>query len=257
MRLFILLFLTFFFLSCILKERKKDIFQIIDLKASGDYFDPERKIFHTFKKSTRIVYKGEYTLYLAPETKHYTEAVRNEKGEVIDERASKVDTIYKIYVMKLGDKECLKYSLNNFNSEKGILLDADSARQDLTLSDKDLHYFDKGLGTPTEMTKNGKVLTEKFLLKKNAIGQPDSVYRYYNQDYNDIVFSFSKYQDRQKKSKLYRSSYIYCLIDKGIVLPDVAIPRREVFYEIVKVSDKRTGIFNEIIEKFKKDRLIK
>jgi len=149
--------------------------------------------------------------------------------------------------------------LNNFKKEKGKVFDIDSAKEELTLSltDKDYETFNYELGNPAGVFKNGKILIEKFAIKKTGVDDIDSIYRYYNEGYKDIDFSFSKKLDQQKKSKLYKTLFVYNAIPKGINSTDVAIPRREFFRGMAKVSDKRTGIFNEIIEKFKEDRLIK
>jgi len=63
MRLLIILFLSFFFVSCVFKEQNKNTFQVVELNSKAEFFNLETKSIGAFSNFVRIVYKGDYILY--------------------------------------------------------------------------------------------------------------------------------------------------------------------------------------------------
>lgn len=237
--------------SCLFTETKFVApVQIIEINSHGEFFSPEKKLLK-IGNSIKIVIKNSNLLYITPYIKIKTENIRDNNDNIIGDKVVKADTSYIVYALKKGDRRGLKFTLENFRNENGIIINADSLSLALGFSDKAFNYE---LGTPNTLVQNGNKKIEKYATKKTNIGEADSIYRYYDESLKKIDFSFSKRLDEQNKSKLYKTTFIYNKIPKGAFLPDMEVPRRELWYEMKIGKDKNLKRLEEILLKFEKER---
>ncbi|WP_379091939.1 hypothetical protein [Pedobacter sp. UC225_65] len=209
------------------------------------------------ENTIRIVFKDNQRLYIIPRIKVDVQDVLDENGKKIGEKGVYTDTSYIAYAWNIGDKKGLQYKLEKFQTDSAIIVPTDSILQDFGFTDKDFASFDIDLPPPESVIKNGTKKIEKYPLQKKHFSGVDSIYRYYDTDLKHVDFSFSKKNDEQNNSKLYKIAFIFNKIPKGVFLPDMEVPRRESFYEMVIGSDKDMDRLEKLFKKAKSDRALK
>lgn len=244
---FILLF--FFICAC---NQQNDKLIVIDLKSSGMGFQPDGKMV-TLRASARLIFNNDIEIYIHPELHLNINYIKNNSGEVIDEKVISIDTTHAVYVRKKNQKYGIEYSLERLNSVPGISFNADSLFETLTFYSKGLSNYNLDIGRPKRIINKFNQKIEKYAIK-SELGQLDSIYRFYDKSMKNIPYSFSKKLDIINDSKLYKIYGISAAIPKGVALPNMAVPKREFYHEMKVVSgNKNYIIYKQIIEQFKKD----
>lgn len=244
--LYILFFL--FILSC---KTKNNSIIIIDVKSSGMGFQPDKKML-TLKSSARLVFKNEIELYIQPELHLNFDYIKNESGEIIDEKVKSIDTLHKIFARSESYIKGIEYDLESIDDTPPKTFDADSLWKTLYFHRENIGDNGIGIGKPIKVINKGNIKIEHYVLRQT--GGIDSVYRYYDISMKDIPYSFSEKLDSAKKNKLFKVFAISNEIPKGLYLPDMAVPRREYFYEMKVVTENiNLKSYEDIIDKFNKD----
>jgi hypothetical protein len=246
MRFILISIFIIYYIGC--SKEIKNKMQVIDVKSNGQFFNLEKMSLFNVGKKTRIIFKDNIEIYLSARVRF----LKTNQIDINGEDIMKGDTSYIVYVITKGFKTGLKYSLDNFKTDKGVTFDFDSLKNGLGLTKENLGSLNLELGNPTEIIK-GKITLEKFAIKKTSPTEPDSIYRYYDDSLNEVDFSFSRKLDNEHKKKLFKTSFIFNKITKGVALPNNEIPRRENVWQFSLINSENTKKYLEIIEKFKLD----
>ncbi|MFA6278147.1 MAG: hypothetical protein WC622_15465 [Pedobacter sp.] len=216
-------------------------------------FQPDGKML-TLRTSARLIFYRDIELYIQPEQHLNLEYIKNSAGEIIDEKVKSIDTLYTIFVRRKNQKSGIEYALEKINDNSGKPFNADSLWETLSFYKKSSSSknFDSDIGKPLAIIEKGNLRIEKYAMKLE-LGQVDSIYRYYDKSMKDIPFSFSRKLDTQNKGKLFKILGISNEIPKGLLLPDMAVPRREFFHEMKVVTEKNKKKYLDIFKKFEQD----
>lgn len=229
--------------------------QIFELTSHGEAFIPGQKEVTVFEQKVKFVNSEDYKLYIIPKVTSYTNLKLNADGSVKNQTLIKKDTIYEVFATKKGDSLGIKYNLLKLNEETGKTFKVDSFLVALLIDEDSFKYYDQELGKPTKVLVNGNKKTEIYAIKKNNYAEPDSIYRYYDQDLTDIHFSYSKRLDQLNKSKLYKTTFVMNAIPKDVLMTDIEIPKRTIWNMIRRIEDIDIDLFQEIFKKFENDRI--
>ncbi|MFD0939391.1 hypothetical protein [Pedobacter boryungensis] len=252
MKQYVICFLFSILISCGIKNKRQNKIKILELTSSGEVYAMKDKAIRNINNSFKIVFKKNLKIYVCLYIKLHLKNILDKNGQVINDKVVGADTLYRFFVTRKGEKYGLKYNLETFETEKGTYFSVDSLLSDLLIGPADLKHFDTDLGKPTYVQKKGKVIVEAFAVHQSNL---DTIYRYYDSDLMDFDFSFSKRLDEQKKSKLFKTIFVFNSISKGSGISNPEIPRTEIFYEINKVKDKNVEKYEKIFNKYEKEVL--
>ncbi|TKC06574.1 hypothetical protein FA048_15300 [Pedobacter polaris] len=226
---------------------------IVEFNSHGQAFSLDTKSIYNIGNSFEIIFQQDCKLYIVPQIEQYTKPAFDVNGKIIDVKIVKIDTSYMVFATKDNNNIGLQYTLNKFRTEKGISFPVDSLLNDLLIGPNNLKYFDYELGRPATVVRKNKIRIEKYPITKISPADSDTICRYYDKSLMEIDFSFSKKLDAKTNSKLYKKSFICNAIPKGVLYPDIEVPRRELYNEIIRVKEKNLDVYKEIFLKFKKD----
>lgn len=253
MRIYLLICISFFSLSCSTNRSIGNEITVLELTSRVEAYSLDKQAIYNIGNSFKIIYNDDCMLYMIPIFKQDRVPILDNIGKKTELKVVGVDTSYTAYVIKIGGLEGFKYTVEKLNEEKGTVFRLDSLLEDLLISSNNLIHFSHELGTPSEEFKTRKLLVEKYAIKKTASSDPDSVYRYYDSKLKNIKFTFSEGLDARRNRKLYKTSFIHNAVPNVKLTSEQRIPRRELFYQILRVEEKNTRLFEEIFSKFKKD----
>jgi hypothetical protein len=164
--------------------------------------------------------------------------------------------VYSYYVFRKGNQNGLLFS--SIRKTKPIELNNLLKHEGLDFENYTLFTLD--MGKPDIVVRNPEtkeIEIEKFANKVVGKQEHDSLYRYYSKELASIDFSFNKAFDKQKGSKLWKTSLIYnTKANKDVKDPEN--PRREAYWKVEQVSlspgdtDSLMKMFNRYIEEEKK-----
>ncbi|WP_216847253.1 hypothetical protein [Pedobacter boryungensis] len=232
---------------------QKDKLIILNIRSSGMGLQPDGMML-TINNSARLVFYNDMELYIQPLHHLNLEYIKNSNGESIDEKVKSIDTLHTVFIKKKNQKSGIEYDFEKINTDSGKPFNADSLWETLSFYKKSssAKNFDSDIGKPLAVIEKGNIKIEKYAMKLE-IGQVDSIYRYYDKSMKDIPFSLSEKFDKQNKSKLFKILGICNEIPKGVLLPDIAVPRREFFHEMKIVVEKKPKKYLDIFKKFEED----
>ena len=247
--------------GCLSMQKDTRTGHMIEISSRGEFFNRSVDKVADLSKSVEMYDDGRDIFYMVSLIKTESrmhESKKNDQRAVGDttiyyeEELLSMDTVYTLYVLKKGNERGLKYPFENFGNETGHLFHIDSLLEYIHLAEPDLTYFSADLGQPVQVEKNGDKMVEKFLIAKQSIAEPDSIYRFYDKRLAPFSFSFSKTFDAKNRSKLCETRYIFNEIPKGVIY-HMAIPKRVNYYkmQLVESLDKKT--IDSILHKFDGD----
>ncbi len=237
-------------LGCALLGKQRQL-EIVEMHSSGEVVQSKSGKKDTLERTCRIVYDQEFRLYMESTDRYRPNIIIDSNGKPVMGKSIH-DTVYIAYAFIAKAKAGLKYEISKAGIGLPVKFDVDSMIEIVGYDKSSFRSFNIDLGKPTEVVKNGKKVVEKYLKKKAGILDADSIFKYYDEDWTDVKFTFSPKLDSIKKSKLYKILYIFNPIPKGVVA-DFAVPRREMFYEFRLVHDKDPSRYQKIIDTFKTD----
>ena len=107
------------------------------------------------------------------------------------------------------------------------------------------------LEKPTNIEKQStNIVVEKYYKKKLREGDSDSIYRYFDKRLIGINFSFSPLLNKEKKSKLFKSSFINVYHGKDI---KDEIIRTEYYSEFKEIKISNIELLDNIVKKYEHD----
>lgn len=210
-------------ISCSFKIQPK--VKVFEIASFGEVFMPGQKTIAVLENNIKIADLGDYRLYITPYIKTKSKLTFDDDDNVIDQKLISTDTTYEVLAINRNEKKGLRYTLENFRNEKGKVMGIDTFMEEVELTEATFKTFDYDLGVPASVTKNGTKKIERFGHQKVNYAEADSIYRYYDSDLQDINFSFSERLDKENGSKLYKTTFVFNKIPKGVLLPDTEIPR--------------------------------
>jgi len=241
-------------IGCSLKTADTyDSLKIIDVKSHLQLYEKNEKKLFDFGNTSRIAFQGNDRLYIFTRIKTYRKMGWDDKGLPI-EKSIRTDTTYDIFAIEKGKQMGLRYSIDNFQNEKGSVFQIDSVLEHIGLGKDNHKSFNFKLGIPSSVEKDGRNTIERFSFNKTTPEDPDSVYRFFDKDLSKIDFTFSAELDKESDSKLYKTIFIFKPIRKGTASPNVEIPRRFIENSIAISNFGHEKRLKEIFEKFKRDR---
>ena len=197
----ILLFLSVNF-SCISTKDNLVVLQYY----SNDTLNINNKT-EVFSSTLNIGYLNDLTVYEIP-IANFGEFKLDSASGSYNASDKAIDTTYLYYVSKKDDSKGILY--NAVASKAVMTYSKDSLIRALNFDEESLRIFSVKLPKPVETLKNklGKIEVEKFdskILETDA----DTIYRYFNDKLKKVDFTFSKNLDKEKDSKLSKTTFIY------------------------------------------------
>lgn len=242
-------------LGCSLVQSNHSEIQIVDVKWSGQFYDPDQDISENVETVRRLVFKGNDKLYVVSYPKTYYKLNLNEKGETASQEETKRDTVVVVYATHKGEQSGIAYTFEKSKIRKRGPFNVDSLVKALGYTSQNFKSLGIDWGKPGEVIKEKTLVTEKFLVRKTVPAEPDSIYRYFDSRLKDVDFSFAPDLDRQYQSKLVKFLAVFRVLPKNTLLPDSKIPRRMVMENSMRiVTEKDPRNYAEIFETFKLDR---
>ncbi|MEJ5996602.1 hypothetical protein WG904_19395 [Pedobacter sp. Du54] len=230
--------------------------KVVDVLLNVQQFDFTSKSMMNIGNTLRFVYIDHFTMIISKRIGYFSNlSVDNKSGEV-DQKLSRIDTTYMVHVFSNASNIGLKFNLANFREGHPKIIKKDSLLKHIGLNKENLAYFEMELGTPESAERCSDTLIERYSLakhpgkindKKNEA--PDSVYRYYSKNMNDIPFVISSKLDSLSSSKYFSSKIIFNPVF-GAESTSPAIPRREWGISITRVNNDQVLIYQEILRKF-------
>lgn len=236
-------------LGCSLMGRQRHV-EIVEMHSSADLFENVTKEKVKLERRIMLVYDAQYRLFVVPVKRHRPSLDSDGKpimGKLIH------DTVYTAYAFIENGKKGLQYDILTASLGSPVEFNVDSIVERLLFKKNSYQIFNQELGKPTQEVKSGNTVVEKYLKKKVDIQDADSILRYYDRDLKDLKFTFSPQLDSVKKSKLYKMMWIFNPIAKGVVSPDFAVPRREMFYEFRRIENTNPVDYKRVLDRFRAD----
>lgn len=219
---------------------------VIDFKSYAQFFAPTMEI-HEIGRTIRIAYKGQSQLYISALIKETLDIVQN--GTITDTVLTS-DTSYIVHTWHNNDTIGFKYTLDNYRNEKGKIVSVNSMLNHFGIDSKHLAVFDAEYETKEASIKHyGRKMTETLVFKKTHVTQPDTIYRFYDEDLKNINFTFSKKLDTKRNSKFYKELFVFNKVGKEQSMVGQDIPRRIMYNEFQIVTDFNLKQLEEIFEK--------
>lgn len=187
-------------------KEKYSGFRAISLKTGDKFFKTDGTI-AVDESGIDIIYHKDYIIYKLPLIT-YKDNVTTFKGDSIDVHFTNPDTTFRYFVIKSNNHFGMKYE--KLDSKKGSRFSLDSLLKEIGIHPSMQDVFSMDLGKPKAIVqRNNHIQIYKYLNKKLAPSDPDSIYRFFNNNLNKIAFSYSPMLDKQHNSKLFRTSFIY------------------------------------------------
>ncbi|TDO19322.1 hypothetical protein CLV32_4562 [Pedobacter duraquae] len=161
---------------------------------------------------TKLYYVGDYMIFGIPSENEYSNVTMNKQGEVLSDTLVKTDTTFTYHVFKSTDKLISGIKYKNLDTLVGHKFNIDSLVE--LYSHPNFPYFDLNNDTliHKELVKGALVETHLHLKKKDA-SFPDSIYFHFNNKLSSKGYTFSKFLDSTRKSKVAKVIYLYNPID--------------------------------------------
>lgn len=190
---------------------------------------------------------SEYMVYKFPKIV-YKENKTKLAGESLEIEFINPDTTFKYFIIRKNADIGLQYN-DNFNNASPFLLD--SLLKEIGLHSSNLKVYSLKLGKPSKVERKQEGFEiEKYGNKKESSDDPDSVFRYYDKKLSETDFSFSHELDKQKRSKLIKTSFIYL---KGKNTKKLKVSSSELSTGFEKINITDTTKLNLILKKYKHD----
>lgn len=205
--------------------------------------------------SFKIVYYHDYLIYEVSSTSYNVVKSEINGNNIVNKLYPSNDTTYVYFVIKKGEAQGLKYG--SLAATKTTVFKMDSLENALGIFKENMKIFEVDLGKPKSIVNSSvkkNLRVERYFTKKYE-SDADSIYRYYDDNLIDIDFSFSNRLDKEKKSKLWRTDFIYLpksvKNQKGELLK---IPRTESLTFIEEIDIKYNRELMDLFKRFIKDR---
>jgi len=238
--------------ACSNRIDQKNI-SLIGVLADAQYFDTKMLIPKYIGSTTKIAFRENYKMYIVLRRRNYTNDVFDAKNNTITSTVIKVDTFYHYNVIKNGSKTGLVYGRDKHDPLVGQIFYLDTLLKYQTMDNESYQGLSLDLGKPDQTIEIGKTKkVEKFLFKKTVIGDPDSIYRYYDTKYKNLDFTFSPALDKQSDSKLVKIQYVYKPTQAIIDNRSIEIPRLEMNWTTREVEFSKE-LINKYFDKFIKE----
>ncbi|MCY1512627.1 hypothetical protein D9M68_470930 [compost metagenome] len=194
----------------------------------------------------RIAQYKDCMMYEVPAINYRVESVINE-SEIINKMYPTKDTTFSYYIVRQNEQTGLMY--DSLDAVRPKPFKVDSILHSLTINRENMAVFELDLGKPKIVLTDKKtnLITEERYFTKGPHDDSDSTYRYYNHALNDFNFSFAPSIDKQKKTKLYKTVFIFLNSEK-----------KTKSEEITAIEEVNVPYRNKLIQlfhKFQKDKV--
>lgn len=199
----------------------------------------------------KIAYYKDYVLYEVGSVR-YSVKTTNSKGKINNEIRPTNDTTYNYFIVERNRNVGFVYDSLKAGNKKQFKLD--SLKIDLGINDENLEVYGVPLGIPSKTRINVKTKRIEFeeYHSKKLKNDADTIFRFYDDKLKKFDFSFSPALDKEKKSKLIKSHFVYLQKKKTTSKPPYKTRIDFVDYiEEIKVNYSKDLI--NLFERFKED----
>jgi len=197
-----------------------------------------------------IIYQDNFIIYKTQNIT-YRESKDTIIGDTIFAGFINPDTSYRHFVIERNNDSGLYYDEDK--TKMAMSFSLDSLLKATELHPSKLRVYSLELGLPTEVFREKNTIIEKYLNKKKAVSDPDSIYRYFSSNFSKIDFSYSPSLDQKANSKLIKTSFVN-IYDNKQKKDDVV--RTEFYSEMKKVNIQFPNEFIRLIKQYNKDKKI-
>ncbi len=218
----------------------------LKLKFSYPILTPDLLLVN-FPDSQYIVYEQGYTVHKIPYTLTYLENEFDEEGEVLKDSIIAAHNKNRYLVYKEGESYGYKY--DSVSSQEKTLVKVDSFLASAFRIHEEL------LSTKTDLLVQKTILADSnfyekyYRTVKTNEQDPDTLYLFFSQYYNDYKFSLSPKLDSMKQAKLIGITFLYNA--KNGNKDDINSYSREVTVQLKEASFEEVEEVRQIIEKVK------
>ena len=247
-RIFIpVLALYFFSKNCLLKNREIDAeMQAYSVILNWELVRLEDGSIFNLKDTFTIVQKNQINMYIISKPFENSYTTYNKNDSIISEKLE-TGINYNYYLFK--EKQAVGIRYDSVNAKKGVKFLVDSFINSKT-------FFKSDINLDSDYQLNKKIQLTKFsdaeiyyTENKKDENFPDSMYLFFSSSFNKAPYKFSKKLDSTHQKKLFKIQIIYNPLrsDKYSFL----LPRRELLFEIQKISISDHDPINKLFARFK------
>ncbi len=245
-----ILWILHLFMGCNLYENQKPT-KTIELNEFTEYYDYKNKQLGNIGRTIKIAYRDDCYMFIFLVHYNHTNDVFDEKSNTLTSTVIKVDTLYRYYTIGNQSDKGIVYGLHESPDGEIFLLDEMLKKNGLDSNNNKI--LSLNLGKPLQIVKQSKnKWTEIYTLPNKSKEDPDSIYRFFDSGFNDVKYSFSPSLDKEKRSKLVKTQFIYNPRIEWIDGIEIKVPRRVIEQEMKKGSHPEK-LLNKYFQKFKKD----
>lgn len=153
----------------------------------------------------RIAYYRDLISYKVPAIQFKEFGTETDAEGRIIKNFKPYDTTYSYYVIRKERSNGLRY--DSITVKTPMVFSKDSLLKSINLDSTSLSFYEIDLGKPLTIVKQKNYRIEKF--SKLLVNDPDSIYRYYDGNLNNVPFTFSKTLDENTGMKLWKTEFIY------------------------------------------------
>ncbi len=220
-------------------------FSAINYIMSDTIFSSDTMAYQTRYK---MVFNGDVILYEVPVIKVMEFGTEIDSGRIY-KKLKPYDTVSTYYITKKGLSNGLRFDSLGMSKPKSFRID--SLLKALNLDTASLKVYGVDLGKPLSITTHKNIEIEKF--GKLLETDPDSIYRYYDENLNNLPFSFSSSLDKKKMKKLWKTVYIY---NQSIDKNNKPKPRVKAITKIEEIKIDNVQDYQSLFQTFEKYRYL-
>ncbi|WP_410220188.1 hypothetical protein [Pedobacter sp.] len=196
-------------------------------------------------------FKDDHVIYKLPKIE-YKDSRTKMRNDTIDLEFFNPDTTFRYFVAKNNSDFGIEYD-NNLNRKNKVNMD--SLLKEIGVHPSMFGAYKLDLGKPAKIEKQTTdIQIEKYLNKKLVEDDSDSIYRYFDKSLVEINFSFSPSLDKEKNSKLFKTSFIHTYNDKKVNRKNIL--RSEFYSEFKRISIVDPSFYISLIKKYEHDKKI-
>ncbi|WP_448700515.1 hypothetical protein ACFGVR_01030 [Mucilaginibacter sp. AW1-3] len=237
----------FIFLSCRTFSVAQEIYTSIKLTSHFEFVKSSAGDLVKMDDNIGIVSYLDYVVYKIPHEFIYNKITRDKDFHIIHSIKTKEETKYSYLVY--NRKKSYGYMFDSINVAKAYKVSVDSFL--IKKAFKAFPFYQKGRDNLVKLIKNiDDILIEKYVCnQKKDASYFDTTYYFYDKKLSNVEYSFSRYLDSTRHSKLCKAKFIYNAIPATGQSP--AIPKREFIFEIKRDDSINKKQIIDFINSFK------
>lgn len=245
------IFIIFYITQRMPQKSKLRIINVMETYMARDSI----KLLVNDSSGFNLAYYEDFEVYEEPITQYIIDSTKTEGNVIKNIGHESKDTLFNYFLTKKGMDKVLMYEA--LDSKNYIIINRDSLLRKFNINEENLETLSFDLGVPNQTIRNKKtnvIEIEHFVEKNPQESYADTTSRYYNIKLKDIDFSYSPALDKEKKSKLAITRFIYLprrtkqkdgKFEMSPYIEDSSMMR--------ETRTKREDIYLALIERFKRD----